>query len=273
LCILCPQNTPGMKQLTSRDNPLFKSILRLVRSSRARREEGRIVLDGIHLVHAYLDRFGPQGVELVVKRGAAGHPEILALQGRAPAVTMSDSLFDQAAPVQSPVGILALAPIPRPPAKPVEPGFQVLLDGIQDPGNLGAILRSAAASGGTIAHLSGSCADAWSPKALRGGMGAQFLVEIRQHPQLATVAASLGVRLIACAADAKASVFESELNGELAFIIGGEGKGISDELLANAHQSVRIPMRPGIESLNAGAAAAICFYEWGRQNRISRHHP
>ena len=262
-----------MKELTSRDNPLFKSILRLARSSRARREEGKIVLDGVHLVQAYLDRFGPQGMELVVKRAAASHPEILALQSRVPAVTMSDSLFDQAAPVQSPVGILALAPLPRTPAKPVELGFQVLLDGVQDPGNLGAILRSAAASGGTLAHLSGACADAWSPKALRGGMGAQFLLEIRQHQELAAVTAGLSVRTIACTADAKGSIFETDLRGDLAFIIGGEGRGISDDVIANAHETVRIPMRPGIESLNAAAAAAVCFFEWTRQNGMARAHP
>jgi RNA methyltransferase, TrmH family len=262
-----------MKQLTSRDNPLFKSILRLTRSSRARREEGRIVLDGVHLVQAYLDRFGSQGMDLVVKRAAAGHPEILALQSRVPSVTMSDSLFDQAAPVQSPVGVLALAPLPRTPARPAELGFQVLLDGVQDPGNLGAILRSAVASGGTLAQLSGACADAWSPKALRGGMGAQFLLEIRQQQELATVTAGLNVRLIACTADAKGSIFETDLRGELGFIIGGEGRGISDDVIANAHQTVRIPMQAGIESLNAGAAAAVCFYEWLRQNSTARAHP
>ena len=85
--------------------------------------------------------------------------------------------------------------------------------------------------------------------------------------------AGLNVRLIACTADAKGSIFESDLRGELAFIVGGEGRGISDDVIANAHQTVRIPMRPGIESLNAGTAAAICFYEWIRQNTTSRAHP
>jgi TrmH family RNA methyltransferase len=256
-----------MKLIASRENPLFKAILRLGRSSHARREEGRIILDGIHLVQAYLDRFGDEELELVVKRSAVNDPEIVALANRARAVTMSDSLFDQAASVRSPIGVLALAP--RPPLRlPVAGGgFQVLLDGVQDPGNVGAILRSAAAAGGTSAYLSDTCADPWSPKALRGGMGAQFLLDIHLHKQLVSVAATLQAKLIACTTDAESSVYDADLRGEVAFLIGGEGAGISAELLLNAPAKIRIPMRSGIESLNAGVAAAICFYEWTRQNQ------
>ncbi len=256
-----------MKQIASKENPLFKSILRLARSSRARREEGRIILDGIHLVQCYLERFGGEGLELVVKRSAANHPEIMALADRVPAATMSDSLFDQAAPVRSPVGVLALAPLPHLLPPVAERGFQVLLDGVQDPGNVGAILRSAAAAGARTAHLSNACADPWAPKALRGGMGAQFLLDIRPHQTLTSVVANLQVKLIACTAEAECSVYDADLRGEVAFIIGGEGAGISAGLLLNAHQKVRVPMRDGIESLNAGVAAAICFYEWSRQNQ------
>jgi len=261
-----------MKQITSRDNPLFKSIVRLGRSSRARREEGSIVLDGVHLVQSYLQQFGAQGVELVIKHSAADHPEIAAIRTEAPVVTFSDTLFDQAAPVKSPVGILARAPIPHVPSRPLHQGFQVLLDGVQDPGNLGAILRSAAAAGGTLAHLSTTCADAWSPKALRGGMGAQFVLEIREQEDLPALAAALGAPLVACALDADTSIFQSDLRGSIAFAIGGEGRGISPALAARADRKVRIPMQSGIESLNAGAAAAICFFEWARQNELSRGH-
>ena len=261
-----------MKQITSRDNPLFKSIVRLGRSSRARREEGRIVLDGVHLVQSYLEQFGAQGVELVIKHSAAAHPEIAAMHTEASVVTFSDALFDQAAPVKSPVGVLARAPIPHVTSRPRGQGFQVLLDGVQDPGNLGAILRSAAAAGGTLAHLSGTCADAWSPKALRGGMGAQFVLEIREHQDLPVMAETLGVPLAVCAPGAGLSVFDSDLRGSIAFAIGGEGRGISPELAARTDRKVRIPMQPGIESLNAGAAAAICFFEWARQNELSGGH-
>jgi RNA methyltransferase, TrmH family len=254
-----------MKRLTSKDNPFVKSVLRLSRSARARREEDRIVLDGVHLVGAYLERFGTNGVEAAVKQSALEHPEVRALGNRVPALTLADALFDHAAPVKSPLGILALAPRPRVIGPNGDRRFQVLLDDVQDPGNVGTILRSAAAAGAGRAHLSKACADPWSPKALRAGMGAQFLIPIEEHDDLAAAAAGLGGKLIACTADATLSVFDADLKGEIAFVIGGEGAGISPQILREAHERVRIPMQPGIESLNAGAAAAICFYERARQ--------
>lgn len=255
-----------MKQVSSKDNVLYKSIRRLTRSSRARREEGRIVLDGIHLVRAYLERFGTAGVEVVVRKSAATHTEVLGLLERTTTTLMlTDTLFDQLTTVESSVGILALAPIPTVSPPSGGPGFEVLLDGVQDPGNVGSILRSAAAAGARQAHLSADCADPWSPKSLRGGMGAQLLLAVRQHEKLAMAAHNFDARLIACTAHATMSVFEADLTGQVAFIVGGEGGGISPELLATAQQEIRVPMCPGVESLNVGAAAAICFYEWVRR--------
>jgi TrmH family RNA methyltransferase len=255
-----------MKKITSRENALYKSIRRLARSSSARSDEGRIVLDGVHLVRAYLERFGARGVELVVRESSAHDPEIGSLAKEATSVVLIDTLFDQAASVQSPVGILALAPLPHLAAASAGHGFQVLLDGVQDPGNVGAILRSAAAAGAKMAHLSVDCADPWSPKCLRGGMGAQFVLPVQQHLSLADAAQTVGARLVACAASADTSLFDADLSGRIAFIIGGEGSGISHQLLAQADQQVRVPMNRGIESLNAAASATVCFYEWLKQN-------
>ena len=254
-----------MKQISSKDNSVFKSIRRLARSTRARRDEGKIILDGVHLVRAYRERFGAAGVLVVVRRSAANDPEISVLAEGITWVTMTDALFDRASPVQSPAGILALAPLPTVTAPSAGRGFEVLLDGVQDPGNVGTVLRAAAAAGAKKAHLSPDCADPWSPKCLRGGMGAQFLLEVHQHNSLASVARSLESRLVACTADATTSLFDADLSGDVAFIIGGEGHGISQELMARAQQKIQIPMRLGIESLNAGAAAAVCFYEWVRR--------
>lgn len=224
------------------------------------------MLDGVHLVRAYLERFGAEGVELVVRRSAAGHKEILPLVEHASASIMSDTLFDQLAPVESPVGVLALAPLPTVTLAPAaERRFEILLDGIQDPGNVGAILRSAAAAGAREAHLSVDCADPWSPKCLRGGMGAQLVLPVQQHENLASAARSLDARLIVCTADATKSLFDTDLHGRVAFILGAEGAGVSPDLMAAAHQQIRIPMRAGIESLNVGAAAAVCFFEWVRR--------
>ncbi len=258
-----------MKQLSSKDNPQYKALVRLVRSARARREQSLLVLDGVHLVESYLAAFGADGMQLFVKMSAAEHPEIAALAIRAPCTALQDTLFDEAAPVESPIGIVAVAAIPR-----VEPaadalGFQVLLDGIQDPGNLGAILRSAAATGATAAHLSRSCADPWSPKALRGGMGAQFQLPLYEHDDLNAAAAALSCRLFASTMDASQSLFAADLRGPVGFVIGGEGAGISPGLLASVPERISIPMRAGIESLNVACAAAVIFYEWMRQSNAA----
>ena len=260
-----------MKQISSKDNAVFKSIRRLARSSRARRDEGKIILDGVHLVRAYRERFGAGAMQLVVRRSAGNDLEIAALVEGTTSVTMTDALFDQASPVQSPAGVLALAPLPTVTTASAGRGFAVLLDGVQDPGNVGTVLRAAAAAGARRAHLSADCADPWSPKCLRGGMGAQFVLEVDQHGSLASVARSLEPRLVACTADATTSLFDADLQGDLAFIVGGEGAGISQELLAMAHQKIRVPMRAGVDSLNVGAAAAVCFYEWLRQALAGRH--
>ncbi|HTT37478.1 MAG TPA: RNA methyltransferase [Burkholderiales bacterium] len=255
-----------MKHIASRDNPFYKRLMRLSRASRAeRRIERTALLEGVHLVRAYLDRFGSEGVELVVKESARGHPEIAGLVAEVPAVAMADRIFDTVSSVQTPVGVLAVAPIPKPSGMTREEGFQVFVDGVQDPGNLGSILRSAAAAGATMAHLSAECADPWSSKSLRGGMGAQFLLPIEEHADLGRAAEQASLRLVACTVSAETSVFDADLSGPVGFIIGGEGSGVTPRLDALARQRVRIPMSRGIDSLNAAAAAAVCFYEWVRR--------
>ena len=254
-----------MKQITSKENSQYKTLLRLARSGRARRKERMLVLEGVHLVQAYLSQFGSQDVELFIKRSSCEHPEVAALAANANATVVSNTLFDHAAPVASPVGVLGLVPMPRLDLPSQQPSFDVLLDGVQDPGNVGAILRTAAATGARSAHLSRFCADPWSPKALRGGMGAQFLLLVEQHQDLHSVAANLNVSLIACVVDSPVSLFKANLEGEVGFIIGSEGSGVSPGLNALAQEKVRIPMRAGIDSLNVAAAAAVCFYEWMRR--------
>jgi len=255
-----------MKQITSKDNPRYKLLRQLVRSTHARREQNRIVLDGVHLVQAYLAAFGSAGTQLFVKASAIDHAEVAALAAQADTVMLSDDLFDRAAPVESPIGILACAPIPQVLASH-QASFVVLLDGIQDPGNLGAVLRAAAATGARAAHLSRSCADPWSPKALRGGMGAQFVLNLQLHDDLRDAALRLDIPLIAAAVDADTSLFEADLAQSVGFVIGAEGGGVSPELIALASQRVRIPMRAGVESLNVASAAAVIFYEWLRRRQ------
>ncbi len=259
-----------MKRLQSRDNPQFKRIAALAASARERRDQRRILLDGAHLIRAYLGAFGARDLCLLLRDDSVDRPETLALRAQvddAATLQLSDRLFDAISTVDAPSGVMATVPMPVPnAAQPGTRGFTVLLDGIQDPGNVGAILRSAAAAGCHEAYLSPACADPWSPRCLRGGMGAHFLLVVRDRQSLPHVAREFHGRVIAATAAGACDLFDESLSGAVAFVIGAEGQGISPELLACSHLRLRIPMVSGIESLNAAAAATLLFYEWMRQN-------
>ena len=259
-----------MKRLQSRDNPRFKRIAHLAASARARRAEGLIVLDGVHLVEAYLAAFGPNGIQLIVRDDAGEQPEIRSLRARVgddAALSMANRLFDSLSPVETPAGIMAVVPLPAIAAPSGTHGLSVLLDGIQDPGNLGAILRSAVAAGSDQVYLSSACADPWSPRCLRGGMGAQFRLAMHDRQLLPQVAHAYPGQIIAASATGEMALFDAPIKERCAIVIGAEGQGISPELLACATLRVRIPMAHGIESLNAASAATLLFYEWRRRHR------
>ena len=257
-----------MRRITSRENPEYRRLLRLTQKPGERRESGLIVLDGDHLVQAYLAAFGSEDIELFVRESAAEHPRIRALSeaGRAATTQLPDRLFDAACLVETPTGILGVAPVPQSRAEPpTGDGLLVLVDSIQDPGNLGSILRSAAAAGASAAWVSQGSADPWSPKCLRGGMGAQFVLPIRDRVDLRVALRGFACRVLVADASAEVSLYDADLSGPLVLIIGAEGRGVSPDLLAVADLRVRVPMEPTVESLNAAAAAAVVFFEWRRR--------
>lgn len=178
-------------------------------------------------------------------------------------LVLADELFREISTVDTPTGIVALISIPLSPE--IEGECCVLLEDIQDPGNLGSILRSAAASGIRQIFLSSGCADAWSPKALRAGMGAHFRLSIHEDGDLSKIAGDFRGTVVAATLTAEKSLFDLDLSGTVAFIIGNEGAGISAQLSDIANSHVTIPMPGAIESLNAAAAAAVCFFERVRQ--------
>jgi TrmH family RNA methyltransferase len=256
-------------RISSPDNPLYRTVKKLVGSARERRKSRRTVLDGWHLLEAYAQIHGAPEKVLLAERAAAGAEArhwLPGIDARRIAV-LEDRLFDRLAPVDEPSGVLSLIAIPGPP--PQAGVFRLLLEDIQDPGNLGSILRSAAAAGADVVHLSKGCADAWSPKALRGGMGAQFRLALHEHADLVAAARGFPGQVIATSLEASESLYALDLTGPCAFVFGNEGAGLSDDLLAAASHRVRIPMPGAIESLNAAAAAAVCLFERVRQ-RSSR---
>lgn len=262
----------ALKTVHSRANPFFRSLRRLKESARERRRESLAILDGAHLVEAYAARSGAPKL-LAVSASALEMPEIRALLERlrsVETVVLEPQLFREIAPVTTPSGILAVIPIPasRPAALDVE--CCVLLEDIQDPGNLGAILRTAAAAGVRQALLSKGCADAWSPRVMRGAMGAHHSLAICERADLAEFARSYRGRVVAADGRATTPIFDLDLRGPTAFAMGNEGAGLSGALRKAAHARASIPMAPGVESLNVAAAAAICLFERVRQLKTGK---
>lgn len=255
-----------MKHITSRDNPFFKELAKLAGSARQRRKSGHTLLDGAHLVQSYLGA-GRTPLHLIVTQAAQSDAEIAALlqQCSGVAVTaLDDALFAELSELKTVSGILALIDQPQPTVPAAQSRFAVLLEDIQDPGNLGSIIRSAAAAGCDAVFLSGACADAWSPRVLRAGMGGHFVLSIHESTDLLGVAAAFEGVLHAAALGAQTSLYQCALRGRVAFAIGNEGAGLSQELLGAAQPFV-IPMPGRVESLNAAAAAAVCLFEAVRQ--------
>lgn len=254
-----------MKTITSKENPAFKAAKKLSGSARERRKADKTLLDGIHLVTAFYQA-GGLSETIMVAASAQEDVEIQNFLDRIQPtnlIVLADELFREISTVDTPTGIAALIPIPLPQEREGE--CCVLLEDIQDPGNMGSVLRSAAASGIRQIFLSSGCADAWSPKALRAGMGAHFHLSIHEDSNLNKVARDFRGGVLAATLTAEKSLFDLDLTGPVAFIIGNEGAGISVQLRDAANSQVTIPMPGAVESLNAAAAAAICFFERVRQ--------
>lgn len=260
-----------MKSIQSRDNPLVKRLRALNGSARERRKLGQTVLDGEHLISAALDADVALDA-VVVSQNAVDRGQIDAVLERlgegAPVSLLPDVLFAQISPVSTPSGLLAVMPVPpAPPSLPVA-GDVLVLDGVQDAGNLGTLMRTAAAAGIGQVVLSAGCAQVWSPKVLRAAMGAHFVMCVHEQVDLAVWLDSYrGPRYATALSPDCVDLYACDLREAGAWLFGAEGAGLSEAVLAGATERLRIPMPGQVESLNVSAAAAICLFEQLRQRR------
>jgi RNA methyltransferase, TrmH family len=260
-----------MKTVTSRDNPFYKDLVKLASSSQARRKAGRTLLDGVHLCQSWLDLRGAPG-HCVVSDEALQNPEVLEIVARceslrAHVTSLPDALFGALSQVEHGVNLLFLVETPAA-AQPSNLSVSaVLLDGVQDPGNVGSILRSAGAAGITQVFCSPGTAFCWSPKVLRAAMGAHFVLEIFENVDLASLIDASRIPVLAMSGYAQQTLYEVDLRGPVAWLLGHEGQGVADELMSRATHQVVIPHAGQVESLNVAAAAAVCFFEQLRQRR------
>lgn len=249
-----------MKLIQSRDNAFFKQLKKLAESGRERRKAGQTLLDGLHLVQSFEAAFGRLET-LVVAESALAAGEVADYVAGRETVVLADALMRELGLVDTPSGLLAIAPIPAARESVRLDRDAILLDGIQDPGNLGTLLRTAAAAGVRQAVLSPGCAAAWSPKVLRAGQGAHFVLSIHEDVDLAAVMTGYaGTTLVTCL-DGATSLYDARWSDPVAWIFGAEGQGVRRELIDMVALRIKIPMPGAVESLNVAAAAAVCLFE------------
>lgn len=261
-----------IKFISSRENATYKEIKQLASSPQVRRKSGRTVLDGIHLCDAYLSQIG-RPVICIAGESAGLHPEVAAILERCKAMgtdclQFPDTLYRALRQVEHGVDIMFVVNAPAFERPPVLNTSAVLLDTVQDPGNLGSILRSAAAAGVRDVYCSPGTTFVWSPKVLRAGMGAHFHLRLFENINLAQLIQTASVPVIATSSHASQTIFELDLTTPCGWLFGNEGNGVSLELLSLASHQVSIPHAGAIESLNVAACAAVCFFEQLRQSRL-----
>jgi TrmH family RNA methyltransferase len=247
----------GPVLITARDNPLVKELRKLSQDGSAYRKSGRCWIEGDHLARAALQR-GLQPAAAVLAESAWTRlgPEFGS--GARKTVLLPDALFESISGLESPAQLGLVLDLPE--EVGVRPGqAAVVLDRVQDAGNVGSILRSAAAFGfSQVIALKGTAA-LWSPKAMRAGMGAHFALHLVDGAEQAALD-TLGLPLLATSSHEGEPLHHAQLPWPCAWVLGHEGQGVSPGLMARATRSVRIAQPGGEESLNVAAAAAICLH-------------
>jgi RNA methyltransferase, TrmH family len=257
-----------MKLITSRENALFKELKQLATSAQARRKASCTLLDGVHLCQVYLEQIG-QPQWCVVSESSQSHPEIAGLLAQPKhQVILADGLYQTLSQVENGVGIFFVVPIPNSELPTQITKSAVMLDNVQDPGNVGSILRSAAAAGIQQIFCSQKTVSAWSPKVLRAGMGAHFLLKIYENVDLLQMLENSPIVVLATSSHASKTVYEVDLMQPTIWLFGNEGQGLSEQLMQCATEQIAIPHLGKMESLNVAASAAVCFFEQVRQTTI-----
>jgi RNA methyltransferase, TrmH family len=249
--------------ITSRDNPLLQRLRRLSQDGSAYRKLGQVWLEGEHLCMALMQR-GGQATQAVCSDSAWQVHTLRELASAAAKVAVvPDALFKTVSALESPSHMGFVIDLPRALALQAD-ASSLVLDRVQDAGNVGSMLRSAAAMGfAQVLAIKGTAA-LWSPKVLRAGMGAHFALRLMEGLDEAALHA-LTVPLIATSSHAPLALPQADLPWPCAWVMGHEGQGVSAGLLQRCALQVRIPQPGGEESLNVAAAAAVCLYESARR--------
>lgn len=247
-------------EISARDNPLIQRLRKLTQDPAAYRKLGQVWLEGEHLCSALLARGGRAQQAVIARSAWMQRPALRTLaEGALRCAIVDDKLFAQLSGLESPAALGMLIETPAA-ATPQSDRDTLVLDRVQDAGNVGSMLRSAAALGiAQVLALKGTAA-LWSPKVLRAGQGAHFGLRLVEGLAVEALL-ELRLPLLATSPHAEAVLGRTPLPRPLAWVLGHEGQGVQPALLQACALTLRIPQPGGEESLNVAAAAAICFYE------------
>jgi len=253
----------SVKAISSRDNPLLVRLRKLAADPSGYRKAGEVWIEGEHLCSAFVHR-GGSAPQAVISETGWQTPSLRQLASAAAEIAVvPDTLMAGLSTLESPAPLCFVVPWAGPGSLAPDRA-SVVLDRLQDAGNVGNILRSAAAFGFTqIIAIKGTAA-LWSPKVLRAGMGAHFGLQLVEAVTEADLA-SFELPLLATSSHAARALHEVVLPWPCAWVMGHEGQGVSAALAARCTESLRIPQPGGEESLNVAAASAVCLYESARQ--------
>jgi TrmH family RNA methyltransferase len=257
--------------ITSRQHPIVKEFRELARGG-----GDLMLLDGWHLLQEAAS--AEIAVEKIAICGPPSSAEQLVVdrlrRHGAQIVDVSGTVLNALSPVNSPTGVVASARRPTVAKTAIlqpAPALVLAATGLQDPGNAGAIIRSAAAAGATGVVLDEGSADPWGWKALRASMGSAFRTPVLRTRMLANMTRewrAAGLRIVATVPRAGTPMHDLDFTRPMVLLLGGEGAGLPDAMVTGADWRVSIPMRGGIESLNAAVAAAVLLYEAHRQRNL-----
>lgn len=249
--------TPTPERISSVSNPLIKDLRKLAVENTAYRKQGRVWLEGDHLCRAALLR-GFKPVLGLFSESFWPLAQSIHAQAAIKNIVIPDSLFTLISGLESPAGMGFVMDLPGQPTLQAF-GPSLILDRVQDAGNVGSMLRSAAAFGfSQVIALKGTAA-LWSPKVLRAGMGAHFGLQLLEGVEAEALSA-LSVPMLVTSSHEGSFLGSAALPRPCAWVMGHEGQGVSEYLLSKASQKVRIAQPGGEESLNVAAAAAICLH-------------
>ena len=280
------QHTPA--DISSSSNPKWRHLRELLESARERRRSGQTVLEGWHLLDAWLATGRPIRQLVIPQRTlqqlagvpasdgddideSVEHSSPVQVAADAHWLILDDRLFGELDLLPSPSPVLAVVDIPQRalPARLGEGGDIIVLDRVQDPGNVGAILRTAAAAGVQTLLTTPGTAACWAPKVLRAGMGGHFVLDIVENvaPD-ALQALATHLPLAGTVLQGGQSLYGTDLRSPVAWVFGNEGEGIAPALQEWLGLRLTIPQVAGVESLNVAASAAVCLFEQRRQRLV-----